>query len=263
MTGVENFAELILVLAGTLFAGMLLVYELGWRLGAAKLARSPERTVQGIGAAMASVFSLLGLTLAFTFNGAGERFEARRHLVTEEANAIGTAYLRLDALPKDVQPELRDLFRRYTELRAATYVSAKDIPAAKLQLADCAALQGEIWQKATAACQRPETQPTAAIILLPALNEMIDITTTREMANRNHPPMAVFITLGLLALASTFLMGYDTALTRIRGWFYVLAFAGTMVLSVYVTAELEYPHLGLIRVNDANQILVELRQSMN
>jgi hypothetical protein len=259
----ENFMGLILMLAITLFAGMLLVYEMGWRLGAAKLARSPNSTVKGVGAAVASVFGLLGLILAFTFNGAGERYEARRHLITEEANAIGTAYLRLDVLPEDAQPELRDLFRRYTGLRAETYVNVESLSDAKRQLADCAAMQGQMWQRAMAACRRPETPASATIILLPALNEMIDITTTQEMATRNHPPLAVFLTLDVLALASTLLMGYDTALSRERGRFYMFVFAASMVIAMYVTAELEFPRLGLIRVDDANQILLELRERMD
>ena len=64
-----------------------------------ELARDPEGLAKGTGAAEGAVFGLLGLILAFSFSGAATRFEQRRHLITEEANAIGTAYLRLDLLP--------------------------------------------------------------------------------------------------------------------------------------------------------------------
>jgi hypothetical protein len=258
-----EFFQLVLALAFTLFASMLLTYESGWRLGAARLARSSERRVKGVGTAAASVFGLLGLIVAFTFNGAGERFETRRHLITQEANAIGTAYLRVDLLPTEVQPEIRDLFRRYTDLRATTYAQTEDRTVADSQLAHCTAVQSAIWKKAVAACQRPETPAFVAVVLFPALNNMIDITTTRKMATRNHPPLAVYLTLAVLALTSTFLMGHDTALEGVRGWFYILVYAGAVSFAVYVTVDIEFPRAGLIRVDDANRILVELRQTMD
>jgi len=67
------------------------------------------RARKGASAAEAAVFGLLGLLIAFTFSGAASRFEDRRHLITTEANAIGTAYLRIDLLPADTQPEIKDL----------------------------------------------------------------------------------------------------------------------------------------------------------
>jgi hypothetical protein len=72
--------------------------------------RDPEGLAKGAGAAEAAVFGLLGLFMAFTFSGAASRFENRVHMITEEANAIGTAYLRLTLLPSDAQPEMRELF---------------------------------------------------------------------------------------------------------------------------------------------------------
>src|SRR4249919_3832924 len=83
---------------------MLVCGEIGRRIGARRLARDPEGLAKGAGAAEAAVFGLLGLLIAFTFSGAASRFEERRHLVTREANAIGTAYLRIDLLPDDAQP---------------------------------------------------------------------------------------------------------------------------------------------------------------
>jgi len=77
--------------------------------------------------------------------------DGRRQLVVEEANAIGTAYLRLDVLPHEAQPALRDKFRRYVEARLDAYRKLPDIAAAKEGLARAAVLQGEIWGEAVAA----------------------------------------------------------------------------------------------------------------
>jgi hypothetical protein len=101
--------------AACLCFGMLVFSEVGQRIGLARLARDPEGLSKGAGAAEAAVFGLLGLLIAFTFAGAASRFEDRRLLVTAEANAIGAAYLRIDLLPGDAQPEARELFRRYLD----------------------------------------------------------------------------------------------------------------------------------------------------
>src|SRR5678816_3372464 len=96
------------------FFAMLACGEIGRRIGSLRVARDPEGLAKGTGAAEAAVFGLLGLLIAFTFSGAASRFEERRHLVTQEANAIGLSLIRIDLLPDDAQPELRRLFRRYT-----------------------------------------------------------------------------------------------------------------------------------------------------
>ena len=248
--------------AACLFFGMLIFSEVGRRIGIARLARDPEGLAKGAGAAEAAVFGLLGLLIAFTFSGAASRFEDRRHLIAAEANAIGTAYLRIDLLPGDAQRDMRELFRRYLDARLATYRDVADQTATKAKLAEGAALQEDIWTKALTASRRPEAPAQAAMLLLPALNEMIDITTTREMATRNHPPLAVFLLLCGLSLVGALLVGYGTSTNKDRSWFHTVVFAAILSLTVYVIVDLEFPRLGLIRVDAADQTLIDLRKSM-
>jgi hypothetical protein len=245
-----------------LFVGMLVVAEVGRRIGAARLARDPGGLAKGADTAESAVFGLLGLLIAFTFFGAASRFEDRRHLITSEANAIGTAYLRLDLLPADAQPELRELFRRYADARATAYQDAEDQAATSARLAEGTELQGEIWAKSLAACQRPEAPAPPTMLLLPALNEMIDITTTRVMASQNHPPNIVFLLLAGLSLVGALLVGYGTSTNKGRSWFHIVVFAAILSLTVYVIVDLEFPRLGMIRVDAADQLLVEVRNSM-
>jgi hypothetical protein len=245
-----------------LFLGMLLFTEAGRRIGVARLAHDPEGLAKGAGAAEGAVFALLGLLIAFTFSGAAARFEGRRHLVTEEANDIGTAYLRLDLLPAEAQPELRTLFRRYTEVRSTTYQDASNWAVTSARLAEGTALQEEIWTRALSATRRPEAPSQASMLLLPALNAMIDITTTRAMATRNHPPLIVFLLLVGLSLIGALMVGYGISANKHRTWFHTVAFAGIMALTIYVIVDLEFPNVGLIRVDSADQVLVDLRKSM-
>ena len=247
------------LLAGSLFFGMLLLFEIGRRIGIARHRRDPEGIGKGSGPVEAAVFGLLGLLLALTFSGAASRFEDRRHLITEEANAIGTAYLRIDLLPPDTQPAIRQLFVRYLQTRTDIYRDAEDIAATQARAAETNALQGEIWSKAVSASRRPDAATQAAILLLPALNAMIDITTTRAVAMQNHPPRVIFFLLAALSLVSALLAGYVMCSTAVRSWFYMLLFAATMSATFLVILDLEFPRFGLIRIDEADKVLVELR----
>jgi hypothetical protein len=251
------------ILTVGLFFGMLILLEVGRRIGVHRLSHDPEGARSGFGAIEGSVLALLGLLLAFTVSGAGARFDTRRNLIVEETNAIGTAYLRLDMLPTAAQPALRESFRRYLDARIEVYRKLPDIAAAKEALARSAKLQGEIWRQAVAAVRAEGAPPQAPQVLLPALNAMIDITTTRTMATLLHPPKIIFVMLFVLALGSALLSGYGMAGNKSRSWLHILCFAFVVAVTVYVILDIEYPRLGLIRIDAFDQALVDLRETMN
>jgi hypothetical protein len=253
------FEFLTLAVAVGLFLAMLLFLEIGRRIGLTALTREAKEPASGAGAIDAAVYGLLGLLIAFTFSGAATRFEARRHFIVDEANAIGTAYLRLDLLPAEAQKSLKEKFRQYVDSRLEVYRKLPDIEAAKTELSRSAAIQSEIWSEAVAASRAIFPQP-AAMLLLPALNQMIDITTTRTVAGQNHPPSVIFIMLIILALLSALLAGYNMACSKSK--IHRLVFAAILAITVYVIFDLEYPRLGLIQIDAADQVLVEVRQSM-
>jgi hypothetical protein len=257
-----NYTLFGFLLAGSLFFGMLIVIEVGRRIGVRRLTEDPEGARAGFGTIEGAVFALLGLLLAFTVSGAGVRLDARRHLLVEETNAIGTAYLRLDILPSAAQPALRENFRRYVDARLEVYRKKADIAEAKDELARAAKLQGEIWRQAVSSVRADGAPPQAPMVLLPALNAMIDITTTRTIAAQMHPPMIIFVMLFALALVSALLSGYAMAGKKSRSWLHILCFALAITVTVYVILDLEYPRVGLIRENAFDQALVELRETM-
>jgi len=258
-----SFTGIALLSAVGLFLGMVGFSEIGRRIGLAESERKPEDAPRGVGLAEGAVFGLLGLVMALTFSGAAARFHDRRDLVTQEANAIGTAYLRLALLPGDTQPELRNLFKRYLDARLAAYVDTEDITATQAKITESETLQNQIWAKALAASQRPGVATTEGMLLLPALNEVFDIRTTRLMARENHPPLIVYILLGGLSLVGALLVGYGMSSHKTRSWFHTVVFAAVLSFSLYVIVDLEYPRLGLIRVDAVDKVLVELRQSMD
>ena len=202
------------------------------------------------------------MILAFSFSGALTRFDARRHLVVEEANDIGTAWLRIALLPAETQLHMRDLFRRYLDSRIEVYRKIPQMQAVNAELVRSANLQSEIWALAVSSSQETGTAP-APMLLLPALNAMFDITTTRTEAAKLHPPLITFAMLGALTLACSLFAGYDMSIRRRLNALHSIAFALTLSATAYVIVDLEYPRLGFIKVSDSDQLLVELRKGMN
>jgi hypothetical protein len=257
MTKQEVFAVLFVA---ALFVGMLVCLEIGLVLG--RRSTADEGGKEGLSVIEGAIFALLGLLIAFTFSGAAARFEGRRHYIVEEANDIGTAYLRIDLLPADSQPEIRELFRRYVDSRIETYKVAGAHREKAMQLfIQSQNLQNEIWQKSVAAAGRsPNT--AASMLLLPAVNAMIDITTTRLATTENHPPMIIFAMLALIALASSMMAGFEMATRKKRSWLHIAGYALILSISVYVILDLEFPRLGIIRVDAFDHYIVDVRNSM-
>ncbi|HEY7164292.1 MAG TPA: DUF4239 domain-containing protein [Candidatus Binatia bacterium] len=252
----------IFLLAVGLFAGMLVMLEIGRCVGVRRLKAEGAVSVEGFGAVDGAVFAMLGLLIAFTFSGASTRFDARRQLIVEETNNIGTAYLRLDLLPHAAQEPLREKFREYLDTRIVIYEKFPDVILAKDDLLKSAQLQTQIWRDSVAASRAEGASLDAPILLLPALNAMFDITTTQMMATRMHPPVIVFIMLFGLALAASLLAGYGMVGSKVLSRFHMVGFALVMAVSVYVIMDVEYPRLGLIQVDAFDQALIDLRQSM-
>lgn len=244
-----------------LFVAMLASMEIGRWLGRRRAQRGGEIADAGVGTLDGAVYALFGLIIAFIFSGATARFDHRRELITQEANAIGTAYLRVDLLPADSQATLRPLFRRYVESRIATYRAAGDAAAWIAEYQRDLQLQNDIWKAAVAGGQR-SSNPAVLSLVIPALNEMIDITTTRLAATRVHPHPAIYAMLLVLGVVTSLLAGMSMAAAARRPWLHIMAFALIISATVYVVLDIEFPRLGFIRVDAADQLLVELLQSM-
>lgn len=238
-----------------LFLLMLVCMEAGRRIGAR---HQEEEARSGLGSVSSTVFALFGLLLAFSFSGAAERFQARRALILQEANDLGTAWLRLDVLPPEQQPALRDLMRRYLDARLDAYARLPDLEAALAGLAEANRLQGELWRAAVAASQGAPGH--APMLLLPALNAAFDTATARFAATEAHPPLAIYALLYGLGLGSAFLVGWGMSRSSSPSHLHRLMFASVVCLTVYVTLDLELPRGGLLRVSD--ELLIGVRESM-
>lgn len=243
-----NYNAIAFLLVLGLFAGMLPMLTLGQRLGRRSLGQETDVVRSRLTGVESAIFGLMGLMIAFTFSGAAARYELRRQLVVEEANAVGTAYLRLDLLPAASQLALREKFRQYVAARIAVYRVLPDVVASDAQAAIAMTLQNEIWTGVLA--ELKEVPPQATIVVVPALNQMIDVTTTRAIAARTHTPKLIFAILLILGLVCSLLAGYVLAYTNTRNVrLHVFAFAVVVTLTIYVILDLDYPRFGFIRLD--------------
>jgi hypothetical protein len=242
-------------LAPVFFVLLLLFVEFGRQLGRLRLKREFDGERSGTAAIEGSVFALLGLLVAFTFSGAATRFDERRDLIVQEANAIGTAYLRIDLVPADLQVKLREAFRRYLDSRVGTYKRLATDDDFQTALANSTAIQSEIWALAVEACRRPDAVQGCTVALLPPINDMIDITTKRAMAIQKHPPSTVFFMLLALSLICSMIAGYGMRNSQTRNWIHIVAFSAIITVTIYVIIDLEHPRLGFIRIGDFDRVL--------
>ncbi len=243
-----------------LTVGMVLAIEVGYRMGRRHRIADPERYLSGAGTLEAAVFALMSLLVAFTFSGAATRFEARRSLIVREANAIGTAYLRVDLVPAEAQPKLRDSFRTYLRSRLAVYEKIPDIQAVNAGLASSDALQLDIWRQAVAATRA--SGAAVQSLVLGSLNEMIDITTARTAALTTHPPTPVYVLLALTTLTSCVLAGDSLSVSESREWMPIVVFVLVLSIGFYMIFDYEYPRAGIIRIDSVDRLLTETLEQM-
>lgn len=245
-----------------LFVGMLISLEAGRQFGVSRRPKESEGERTSLGIIEGAIFAMFGLVLAFSFSGAASRFNEKRMLIAEEVNTIETAYLRVQLISPAVQPKLQELFREYVDSRVATYRKLPDMAAAEKEMSRYKKLQHEIWTTSVAASVLPDSHPDAGKLLLPALNNMIDISTTRTMALRIHPPRVIFALLFALGIICSVLAGYRIASGHHRSWVHIFGFTAMTMIIVYVILDVEYPRAGLIRLESPDQLLLNIRESL-
>ena len=244
-----------------LFLGMLLGLEAGLLVGLRRGVQSRDGAGPGFIALGGALFALLGLLVAFSFSGAAARFEAKRHLIVDEATAIEAAYARIDLLPAAAQPVLREKFRNYADARLAVYDKLPDMKAASADMDRAVALQEEIWELAVSACREVSSQASVHLVLS-SVGALADVRTVRTAALRAHAPGIIFALLAVVALVCSFLAGFDASGRKTRSWVHSIGFAAVLAISFYVILDLEYPRVGLIRLSADDQVLVDVRHEM-
>jgi hypothetical protein len=233
----------------------LIAVEIGRWLGQRRKQRGAEPEA-AVGASVGATLGLLAFVLAFTFGMAADRFNTRKSLVVEDANAIGTTYLRTSLLPDPPASEMRKELRDYVDVRLKATEDPKTVPAA---LAHSEELQGLLWRQATTiGTQQPN--PATTGLFIEALNNMIDVHGTRIAAARNRIPGTIWFFTFLTTAIGMLAMGYQSGISGSRRTLanvcLAIAFGGVIML----IADLDRPQHGFLRVSQ--QSMVDLQTSM-
>lgn len=234
---------------------ILIAADGGFRFGLYRRAHSEDEKEAPVGAMVGSTLGLLAFILAFTFSLAATRFDTRRSLLLEEANALGTTYLRAATLPERGR-EIRALLREYVDVRVAAGLQQVEFTEARRRSEE---LQTRLWADA-AALGRAQQDSIIVGLFIQSLNEVIDLHTMRLTALRNRIPSAIWLTLAVLALLAFSSMGYHAGLAR--GGRSPAAVAVTICFAVVITliVDLDRPYEGFLRTSQ--QALIDTRQGM-
>ena len=171
-------------------AALVVASDAGFRLGRKARAKAAGAAKSELGAVEGGILALLGLLLGFTMSMAVARFEARKQLVLEEANAIGTSYLRTRLLPAPQSTEIARLLREYVDLRLQ-YAGIRDDPDRLHEVREqTARLQDEFWNRAVSYAGKAPN-PYLPGLLIQSLNQVIDLESARWMAFQNRVPSTV------------------------------------------------------------------------
>jgi hypothetical protein len=241
----------------------LLVLVVGSALGGVVLGRTRREHNPGLkessGVLQGALLGFMGLILAFGLSLALGRYEDRRAAVVEDANTIGTTYLRAQTLAEPIRTRSMSLLAEYAgaELRLADDQPGTE--AANETIAEGAALQGRLWGLAAQAV-RADPTGTAPRLYVESLNEMIDQQTVRVAGLNNRVPSEVLVLEVLGSAVAMFLLGLHVGLLG-RSLAPILLAAGLVTMLLFVTFDLDRPTRGFIKIPDTP--LVGLRASMN
>jgi len=241
------------------FAITIVILWLSAKLGSwfrAKRNDLDDKSREDFQVVLGATLTLLGLIIGFTFSMAISRYDQRKNYEEEEANAIGTEYVRGDLLPSTDAGRVKSMLTNYLDQRILFYKSRDWDELQKIN-ARTAQLQDELWS----AVRIPAAaQPTPVISLAVAgMNDVLNTQGYTQAAWWNRIPLAAWCLLAAIAICSNLLMGYN--LRNSRATITLLVLPLTVSISFFLIADIDSPRGGIIRVSPNN--LISLSQSLH
>jgi hypothetical protein len=243
-----------LLISGILFASLLIAIEVGYVLGRRNHSRVDESSRTHVGALQASLLGVLALLLGFTFSLSLQRFDNRSLAVVDEANAIGTSYLRAQLLPTAMRGDVQTLLRHYVDLR----VQAGEISLDKEQQRDVIITEtnkvlDELWGYARRAAEE-DGRPMTAGLFIQSVNDLIDSYGRRDAALMRHvPELILFLLFGTFLLTGG-VVGYAAGVGGHRPPFVAYILVILIVVLTFIIVDLDRPRRGLIRVSQSSLV---------
>lgn len=228
--------------------------------GAWAAARSPTDAVDArddYGVVLAATLTLLGLIIGFTFSMAVSRYDQRKNLEEEEANAIGTEYLRVDLLPPAVADRARALLRDYTRERILFYTT-RETAAREEIVARTAKLQADLWAVVRDPAQTQ--RDPVSVMIMTGMNDVINSQGYSQAAWWNRIPLAAWILMAAIAVCANFMVGRNAKHPK-HELKLLLVLPLLVSVAFFLIADIDAPHSGVIRVvpQNLNALLPTLR----
>ncbi len=225
-----------------LLASLLVVVELGRRVGQRPSISADEVRHEQLEWARDAIGLLLSLILGFTLAMALARFDQRQQLIVDEANAIGTASLRAEMLPQPSRERLAVLLRAYVAERirfSTARLHAQELSESVARTKD---LQSQMWEQSVEASK---TAPNAITSLfVQSLNEVIDLSEKRMATLENRVPQPIWIMLTLLSLLECLAAGMCV---RRKSWFVMVISPLMIAIVMSLIADLNSPRAGFLQ----------------
>jgi hypothetical protein len=243
---------------GTILLVMLST-EVGYALGNLARRRKEEEKEAPISGVSGAILGLAAFMLAFTFGAVTDRYDARKSLVREDANAIRTAYLRADFLPEPDRTESKRLLKAYLDLRVA-FVEAGSIEHIRPRLLETNRLQRRLWDIAVANARKDMNSDVAALYI-ESLNEMVAVHASRlAIGVQARLPIGIWIVLCGLTTFGMMSMGYHAGVVESKRSKATVVLAISFAMVIAVISSLDRPG-GFIKVTQ--QPLVDLQGTMS
>lgn len=238
-----------ITIAVILFFVILIFNEIGFHIGSFVQSRKNDEVKSLTGSIQASILGLLALLLGFTFSMSMQRYDNRSMALIDEANAIGTAALRIQLLPEQYQQDANDMLREYVGLR----ISVGKIDLTKRDERDkinkeVADLQNTLWLLAVRATN-DDPRPVTTGAFVKSLNDVIDNQGKRNALLQMHVPEVVLLLLLIVFVSSGGILGYSGGLSGRRIVAPVMLVSLLITLIVFIIIDLDRPKRGLIQVN--------------
>jgi protein-S-isoprenylcysteine O-methyltransferase Ste14 len=207
-----------------------------------------------------TLIALLFFLLAFTFGMSGDRYDSRRKIVIEEANDIGTAILRSDLYPDSTRALFRKDFKDYVDTRISYYKVGPDLK--EILAADSLSqvISAKLWKRATSLSKDPNNL-AATQQMIPALNTMIDVTTSRLSGEKAKVPQSILVMLFFLSIISSFYNGYSEGRNGRMDWIVQIGFCLLVSLVILFTLDLDRPRRGFVNLDVPNQTIIDLKKN--
>ena len=235
----------------------LLAVELGYRLGRYWQRRSPQEKAEGLVSSLeGATLALLAFLLVFLVGIASGRFDNRRQLIIDEANAIGTTYLRAGYLNEPDATAIRQLLREYVGNRVAIGDPSRQAEARTRS----EEIHTQLWARAEAVAMARPDSPLVALFIQ-SLNEVIDLHAKRIAAISLRIPMEIWLAIIVVAFLTMTLVGFHNGLAGRRNLIPVMILVLVFAAVILLLADLDRPYEGFFTISQ--QPLLDLQQQLN